>query len=244
MRDVRLLSNRVKKIPSTQVSGDRYNFLDLANAEPDLGVPLVTQSVPSSDTNGNRGWLSFNDGIEILPDNTINVDDTIVRTTSPQTIADAKTFSGIISFTNATNTTGTGTGAIQVDGGVSVDQDVWIGGNVTLEGDIIDSIALTGTVQTTIETTALTAIDNFLSATYRSARYLVQISQGSSYQVSEISVIHDGTTAYSTEYSVLETSGELGILSTDVNAGSVRLLVVMASSVSAIIKIHKILIEV
>lgn len=52
-----LLSKRVKKIPSTQVSDDRYTFLDLNNAEPDLGVPAAEEYVLTSDTLGNRSWV-------------------------------------------------------------------------------------------------------------------------------------------------------------------------------------------
>ena len=53
-----LLSKRVKKIPSTQVSDDRYTFLDLNSAEPDLGVPIDEEYVLTSDTLGNRAWVS------------------------------------------------------------------------------------------------------------------------------------------------------------------------------------------
>lgn len=52
-----LLSKRVKKIPSTQVSSDRYTFLDLNSAEPDLGVPPQPEYVLTSDIAGNRAWI-------------------------------------------------------------------------------------------------------------------------------------------------------------------------------------------
>ena len=51
-----------------------------------------------------------------------------------------------------------------------------------------------------------TSIDSWATATYRSAKYTIQISQGSKYQVSEVRFIHDGTTVYPTEFSVLETN--------------------------------------
>ena len=53
-----MLSGKVKKIPPTAVSADRYNFLKLSEAEPDLGVPLSAGQVLSSDTAGNRSWIS------------------------------------------------------------------------------------------------------------------------------------------------------------------------------------------
>lgn len=54
----KLLSERVKKIPSTEVSTERYEFLKLSEAEPDLGVPLVDGYLLSSDINGIRTWVS------------------------------------------------------------------------------------------------------------------------------------------------------------------------------------------
>jgi len=57
MRKLTPLSGRVKKIPSTQADAGRYTFLNLENAEPDLGVPLSNGQFLTSDTNGNRIWV-------------------------------------------------------------------------------------------------------------------------------------------------------------------------------------------
>lgn len=51
-----LLSNRVKKVPSTQVDEDRYRFLRLEESEPDLGVPLQAGNFLVSTRNGSRDW--------------------------------------------------------------------------------------------------------------------------------------------------------------------------------------------
>jgi len=53
----KILSGKVKKIPSTAVSADRYNFLQLSEAEPDLGVPSSNGYILTSDTAGNRSWV-------------------------------------------------------------------------------------------------------------------------------------------------------------------------------------------
>jgi hypothetical protein len=55
------------------------------------------------------------------------------------------------------------------------------------------------------------AVDSWATATYRSAKYTVQVTQGSKYQVSELRMIHDGTTVYLTEFSVLETNSAVPI---------------------------------
>jgi hypothetical protein len=58
---VELFSGRVKKVKPTNVSEQRYDFLKLSEAEPDLGVPATTDSadvkrVLLTDKNGKRYW--------------------------------------------------------------------------------------------------------------------------------------------------------------------------------------------
>jgi len=54
----KLLSDRVKKIPPTEVSDERYKFLKLSEAEPDLGVPVADNYILTSDIEGNRLWTN------------------------------------------------------------------------------------------------------------------------------------------------------------------------------------------
>ena len=68
----------------------------------------------------------------------------------------------------------------------------------------IDSTAITDTVTTSVTTNTATTISSIASGTYRSAEYLVQVTQGSKYTVSKLIMIHDGTTAHITEYSLIE----------------------------------------
>jgi len=58
----RLLSERVKKVPATDVSEDRYLFLKLSEAEPDLGVPPSSGYVLTSTTTGIRSWIPMEGG--------------------------------------------------------------------------------------------------------------------------------------------------------------------------------------
>lgn len=51
-----LLSGRVKKIPPTEVSADRYQFIKLQEVEPDLGVPDVDGALLVTTTIGSRYW--------------------------------------------------------------------------------------------------------------------------------------------------------------------------------------------
>ena len=53
----KLISGRVAKVGSANVSVDRYQFIGLSETEPDLGLPAVSGYVLSSDINGNRIWV-------------------------------------------------------------------------------------------------------------------------------------------------------------------------------------------
>lgn len=85
---------------------------------------------------------------------------------------------------------------------------------------------------TTSATTANQVLDTFLAATYRTAKYLVSISSGSSYQAIEILVVHDGTTASQTIYGDLPTASNLAAFTVDINAGNVRLLTTPTNAVT------------
>lgn len=98
--------------------------------------------------------------------------------------------------------------------------------------------AVTGTT-TTVATTSETVTDQFSTSEFRSAEYLVQITQGSSYQVSKILLVHDGTTPYITEYGTLLSGSTLGTLDVDITGGNARLLVTMANATSASVKVSR-----
>jgi hypothetical protein len=52
----RIHSGKVKKIPSANVSSDRYEFISLGETEPDLGVPANNSFVLTANTDGSRTW--------------------------------------------------------------------------------------------------------------------------------------------------------------------------------------------
>lgn len=75
--DVTYLSGKVKKTPPSQVSSDRYQWIKPGDVEPDLGVPLLDNSVAASLTDGTRKWLTFSNGLTIS-NNNVSVDETTV----------------------------------------------------------------------------------------------------------------------------------------------------------------------
>lgn len=142
--------------------------------------------------------------------------------------------------TDNTSSTNTTTGALVITGGVGIGENLNVGGDLTVDGKVFNR-TVGGTVLTEdeviqfeIATTSATEIDSFSATAYRSARYLIQISQGSDYQVSEFRVLHNGTQAFVTEYSVLETNGALaGPFTAAVSAGQVRISATMSSASNA-----------
>lgn len=56
MNRTKLLSGRQKKLHGSDLSPQRHDYLDLANAEPDLGIPSADDAVLVGQTDGTREW--------------------------------------------------------------------------------------------------------------------------------------------------------------------------------------------
>jgi hypothetical protein len=106
------------------------------------------------------------------------------------------------------------------------------------------TIANNNVIQTTLATTSATTVDSWAKATYRSAKYLIQVTQGSNYQVSEIMIIQDSTNTYMTEFAVIETNGVLATFTSSIVSANAVLTVTMASATSATINIQRTLLVV
>lgn len=119
------------------------------------------------------------------------------------------------------------TGTVQIGG---LNSNVYLGTQTAQSGN-----------STTVATTTQSAVDTFPAATFRSAEYLVQITQGTEYQISKILLVHDGTNVYLTEYGTITGPGSsaLATLDADISTGNVRLLVTMGTATSAVIKTSK-----
>ena len=60
----RLLSGKKKKLTGADLSAERYDYLDISNAEPDLGLPTVDNSILKGDLDGSRTWIDIADYAE------------------------------------------------------------------------------------------------------------------------------------------------------------------------------------
>ena len=89
------------------------------------------------------------------------------------------------------------------------------------------------TTETSSSATTQIAIHSFAAATFRSARFTVQVtnSTDSTYHTTELLLVHDGTTANITEFGEIHTGSAVeATFDCDVNSGNVRLLATPAST--------------
>ena len=100
-----------------------------------------------------------------------------------------------------------------------------------VNGDVVEVMAfnpitiLDGANSATTVSTANTIVDSFPKATYRTAKYYIQISSNSQYHASEVLLIHNNANVFFTEYGVISSNNSLGIVSANVNGANIDLLV-------------------
>ena len=122
----------------------------------------------------------------------------------------------IVAGTNITVSPSSGVGVVTISA-TSSSSNVVNSLTVNTNAYIISSdIALSGTAQT--------AIDTFSTSTYRSAKYELQITSGTSYHVLEIRALQDGTNAYLTQYGEYYTNSSLATFDASVAGGTFSLL--------------------
>ena len=85
--------------------------------------------------------------------------------------------------------------------------------------------------------TGNTIVDTFTITSYRSAKYFVQVSNGSNHQVFDAMVLHNDTIPYISS-STLYTSSSLGTLGVDMVGSTVQLIFV-GSGAGNTVKVHK-----
>jgi hypothetical protein len=141
-------------------------------------------------------------------------------------------------FTNTTESTSSSTGAVVISGGLGVAKRI---NSESLQ--IADTIMDSG--QVLVNNTNTIEVDSYPASQYRSAKYLIQITDGSgldaSFETIEILLLVDNQqTVYATEYAVLSSNGELGEFAADVqNDGYVRLYFTAFQASDKILKIFR-----
>jgi hypothetical protein len=131
--------------------------------------------------------------ITVADDTTTNATVYLVWAPAASGNVTAKVSSSKVSFNPST-------GIVTAAGGLSTI------GTVTTAIITYGANASVTTASAAVSTTGATSVDTWSSTTYRSARYSVQIVDGTSYEMADMLIIHDGTTAYVTTFGNVFTS--------------------------------------
>ena len=86
----------------------------------------------------------------------------------------------------------------------------------------------------TTASTAQVSVDSFATATYRSARYFVQMTSSTSYHIIELFLVHDGTTVYLTQYGEVFTGSSLGTFDASITTGTLNLLFTATNAITTV----------
>jgi len=150
-------------------------------------------------------------------------------------------------------TAGTGVTIVNVGGEganptFSIGQDVATNASVSFGAITLDSTGELNTSTQVVTVNTITTVDSFDKTAYRTAKYLIQVSQGTKYTSSEVLLAHDGTDSYMSEYAVIELGASRipMTVSTSISAGNVLLRVTItdAASTQATVKVARTLIAV
>lgn len=100
----------------------------------------------------------------------------------------------------------------------------------------IEEAGLDTSTLVTSSTAANQVLDTFATSAFRTSKYLVQVHDtvNNDYHTSEILLLHDGVTAYITEYAIVFSDTSLASFDADVSGGDVRLLVTPTNATNTI----------
>lgn len=229
-------------------SDDRWNLNKNLNVSTVYGALSGNASTATTlQTGRNINGVSFNGSADVtvttagtgitVTGTTVAIDSTVVTLTGTQTLTNKTLTSPVISTIVNTGTLTLPTSTDTLVGRATTDTLSNKSLNAYDEKTGSTTIANNAVIQTVVATTTQSVADSFSASTYRSAKYVVQVTQGTNYQSSEIMILHNGTTTSTAEYAMMNTNGTLATFSSDINTGNVRLLVTMGSATSATINI-------
>lgn len=165
---------------------------------------------------------AVNDILEIVSYKTVN-------------ISNGDYVATITGTTNQVTVTGSGSAAAAVT--LSLPQNIHTSATPTFAGVTANTHTFTHGVTrsltlTTSTTTADQVLDSISASTYRSVKYQIQVTSSTSYHATEVTVVHDGTDTFITEYGTIITGSSLATFTADVSGGNLRLLTTPTNAVT------------
>jgi len=181
-------------------------------------------------------------GIKIGPDNTLLYDhtNTALKSSENLNLASGKTYK--IDGTDVLSSTTLGSGVVNSSlTSVGTLTSLNVSNAVTAATASVSTINLSAvditSTSTTTTTTVATSVASVSATVCRSAVFQVQAVQGTNYNMTTINVLHDGSETYMTEYGTINQPIGIATFSTDIDAGSLRLLAHPASNSSTTFKV-------
>ena len=173
--------------------------------------------------------INSNDNIELNPNGTGNIllDANTAITGSLVINSTSDANYGAISVGNATIAANTTSGAAGIFTGIgsSAISNITIGtssSTVKVPGALAMGSIIGNSSNVTITTDTL--IDTFPIATYRTAKYIIKVSNSTTYEALEALVIHDGSDSYITVYGYISSDDtDIVSVSTSIAGGNVNL---------------------
>ena len=245
----------------------------------DENISITDNEITTTQSNSDLVLSASGTGSVVVANADINggtIDDTVIGGTTPAagtfttlTVNGSMTMDGVTITdntisTNASNAnlelSGNGTGTVSVSGLKFPIADGSTNQFLKTDGSGQLGFATAGTTlnhsdindnSTSVATSATTEIDSFSSATYRSAKYFISISDAtnSRFEMVEANLIH-GPSADSTTEAYITVFGNTGsyadplcTFTADIDDGNVRLLATNISSDSTVFKFQRTLID-
>lgn len=232
---------------NTETLAVEDNFIVLnsnVTGSPSLNAGLTVERGTSA--NSEIRWNEATDTWQISSDSS-----------SYSNIASGNFVSNVTAGTGVTITNAGGEGAnptFAIGQSVGTSDSVTFGNTTVTNTMAAGAITLdsgTGELNTStqvVSVNTITTVDSFDKTAYRTAKYLIQVTQGSKYTSSEVLLVHDGTTSYMSEYAVIELGASRIPLavSTSISSDNVllRVTVTDAASTNATVKVARTLIAV
>jgi hypothetical protein len=128
-------------------------------------------------------------------------------------VANQTTFASNLVVANTTTSSSTTTGALVVTGGTGIAGNLYVGGNVVIGG----AQYYTNTISSIGAGAVL--LDSWAASVWRAGRYHLTITDvtNSKYQISEISLLQDGTTPTINQYGTIYSSGTTALINFSAN---------------------------
>jgi hypothetical protein len=182
---------------------------------------------------GVSGAVWIDQTLKVVNNSTLGNVSAALTTVTNLTVNGQALITNVLTVTESQNSNATTNGAVRISGGVGVVKDVFLGGSITAGATLAatsstvvpavfsNNFLLSSYTSGIISGVTKVDLDSYNSTVYRSARYFVQIVDGSNIHISEISLFHDGVKAYINEYGIATNNGQLGAFDAELYLGNV-----------------------